>query len=130
MRFACLIAHYARVPLAKPFYLVAAHFDSLNLGLAVDPGATDGAANTAVLLEIPHTLSLDPRLACHIQLVFLTLHMPFHQITPNDDLFGSRFDAQMLQFNRSNAAAAGAVVLAHFGGSGSPLGYAPNTCAT
>src|SRR5258708_37225509 len=38
LRFSSLIAHYARVPLAKPLYLVAAHFDSLNLGLAVDPG--------------------------------------------------------------------------------------------
>jgi hypothetical protein len=130
MRFSSLIAHYARVPLAKPFYLVAAHFDSLNLGLAVDPGATDGAANTAVLLEVAHTLSLDPRLACHIQLVFLDGHMPFHQITPNDGLFGSRFYAQMLQFNRNTDAAAGAVVLEHLGGSGSPLGYAPNGDAT
>src|SRR5260370_30495936 len=83
MRFASLIAHYARVPLPKPFYLVAAHFDSLNLGLAVAPGATDGAAHTAGLLEIAHTLSLAPRLACHLQPLFPDGHMPFHQITPN-----------------------------------------------
>ena len=130
MRFSSLIAHYNRVPLAKPFYIVAAHFDSLNLGLAVDPGATDGAANTAVLLEVAHTLSLDPRLAAHIELLFLDGHMPFHQITPNDGLFGSRFYAQMLQFNRNTDAAAGAVVLEHLGGSGSHLGYAPNGDAT
>src|SRR5260370_36161053 len=106
MRFSSRIAHYARVPLVKPFYLVAAHFDSLNLGLAGDPGATHGAANTAVLLEIAHTLSLDPRLACHIQLVFLDVHMAFHQITPNDVLFGTRFYALSSQFNRNTDAAA------------------------
>ena len=126
LRFSSLIAHYARVPLAKPFYLVAAHFDSLNLGLTVDPGATDGAANTAVLLEIARTLSLDPRLAAHVELLFLDGHMPFHQIGPSDGLFGSRFYAQMLQFNRNTDATAAAVILEHLGGSGSPIGFAPN----
>lgn len=129
IRFSSLIGRYQQVPLAKPFYLVAAHFDSLNLGFAVDPGATDGAANTAVLLEIAHALSLDPRLAAHIELLFLDGHMPFHQITPNDGLFGSRFYTQLLQFNRNPDAASAAVVLEHLGGSGLPLGYAPNSDA-
>jgi hypothetical protein len=129
IRFASLIGRYQRVPLAKPIYLVAAHFDSLNLGFAIDPGATDGAANTAVLLEIAHTLALDPRLAAHVELLFLDGHMPFHQITPNDGLFGSRFYTQMLQINRSTDAASAAVVLEHMGGAGSPLGYAMNSDA-
>ena len=129
IRFSSLIGRYQRVPLVKPFYLVAAHFDSLNLGFAVDPGATDGAANTAVLLEIAHALSLDPRLAAHVELLFLDGHMPFHQITPNDGLFGSRFYTQLLQFNRNTDAASAAVVLEHLGGSGLPLGYAPNSDA-
>jgi glutaminyl-peptide cyclotransferase len=127
IRFSSLIGRYQRVPLAKPFYLVAAHFDSLNLGFAIDPGATDGAANTAVLLEIAHTLSLDPGLASHVELLFLDGHMPFHQINTNDGLFGSRFYTQMLQFNRNTDAASATVVLEHLGGSGSPLGYAPNS---
>jgi hypothetical protein len=127
IRFASLIGRYQHVPPAKPLYLVAAHFDSLNLGFAVDPGATDGAANTAVLLEIAHTLSLDPRLAAHVELLFLDGHMPFHQITPNDGLFGSRFYTQMLQFNRNTDAASAVVVLEQIGGDGSPLGYAPNS---
>ena len=129
IRFSSLIGRYQRVPLAKPFYLVAAHFDSLNLGFAVDPGATDGAANTAVLLEIAHALSLDPRLAAHVELLFLDGHMPFHQITSNDGLFGSRFYTQLLQFNRNTDAASATVVLEHLGGSGLPLGYAPNSDA-
>ena len=129
IRFSSLISRYQRVPLAKPFFLVAAHFDSLNLGFAIDPGATDGAANTAVLLEIAHALALDPRLAAHVELLFLDGHMPFHQITPNDGLFGSRFYIQMLQINRSTDAASAAVVLEHMGGFGSPLGYAMNSDA-
>jgi Peptidase family M28 len=129
IRFSSLIARYQRVPLAKPFFLVAAHFDSLNLGFAIDPGATDGAANPAVLLEIAHTLALDPRLAAHVELLFLDGHMPFHQITPNDGLFGSRFYTQMLQINRSTDAASAAVVLEHMGGSGSRLSYAMNSDA-
>jgi Peptidase family M28 len=129
IRFASLIGRYQRVPLAKPFYLVAAHFDSLNLGFAIDPGATDGAADTAVLLEIAHALALDPRLAAHVELLFLDGHMPFHQITPNDGLFGSRFYTQMSQINRSTDAASAAVVLEHMGGAGSPLGFAMNSDA-
>lgn len=127
IRFSSLIGRYAHVPLTKPFYLLAAHFDSRNLGFAIDPGATDGAANTAVLLEIARTLSLDPRLAAHVELLFLDGHMPFHQITPNDGLFGSRFYTQMLQVSRNSDAASAAVVLEHLGGSGSPFGYAPNS---
>jgi glutaminyl-peptide cyclotransferase len=127
IRFSSLIAHYQKVPLSKPFYLVAAHFDALNLGMAVDPGATDGAANTAVLLEIARTLSIDPRLAAHVELLFLDGHMPFHQITPNDGLFGSRFYTQMLQINGNVDAASSVVVLEHLGGGGSPLGYPPNS---
>jgi glutaminyl-peptide cyclotransferase len=130
IKFSSLITHYAQVPLSKPIYLVAGHFDSLNLGLAVDPGATDGAANTAVLLEIARTLSLDPRLAAHIELLFLDGHMPFHQITPNDGLFGSRFYIQMLQFNKNADAANVAIVLENLGGFGSPLGFAPNSDAS
>jgi|GEM_PF-1201280 len=129
IQFSSLIARYQRVPLAKPFYLVAAHFDSLNLGMAVDPGATDGAANSAVLLEVAQALSLDPRLAAHVELLLLDGHMPFHQITPNDGLFGSRFYTQMLQINHNADAASAAVVLEHLGGAGSPLGYAPNADA-
>jgi hypothetical protein len=130
IRFASLICRYQKIPLAKPLYLVAAHFDSLNLGFAIDPGATDGAANTAVLLEIAHALALDPRLAAHVELLFLDGHMPFHQITPNDGLFGSRFYTQMLQINQSTDTASAAVVLEHMGGAGSPLGYAMNSDAS
>jgi glutaminyl-peptide cyclotransferase len=127
IRFTSLIGRYQRVPLTKPLYLLAAHFDSRNLGFAVDPGATDGAANTAVLLEIARTLSLDPRLAAHVELLFLDGHMPFHQITPNDGLFGSRFYTQMQQVSRNSDTASAAVVLERLGGTGSPFGYAPNS---
>ena len=127
IHFCSLIARLAKVPVAKPLYLVAAHFDSPNLGLSVDPGATDGAANTAVLLEIARTLSLDPGLASHVQVLFLDGHMPFHQITPTDGLFGSRFYTQMLKINPNAETTSAAIVLEHLGGYGSTLGFAPNS---
>jgi Zn-dependent M28 family amino/carboxypeptidase len=127
INFSSLIGHYAKVKPVKPFYLVAAHFDSPNLGITVDPGATDGAANTAILLEVAHTLSLDPRLAAHVEILFLDGHMPFHQISPNDGLFGSRFHAQMLQINRNADTISAAVVLEHLGGYGSTLSFAKNS---
>jgi glutaminyl-peptide cyclotransferase len=127
IHFSSLLGRFAKVPPAKPSYLLAAHFDSPNLGLTVDPGATDGAANTAVLLEIARTLSLDPRLAAHVQVLFLDGHMPFHQISPSDGLFGSRFYTQILKINQTTDATNAVVVLEHLGGYGSPLGFAPNS---
>ena len=127
IKFCNLIAHYARVQPAKPLYLLAAHFDSPNLGTTVDSGATDGAANTAVLLEIAQTLSLDPRLAAHVELIFLDGHMPFHQLALNDGLFGSRFYSQVLQISQTAERSTSVVVLENLGGTGSPLGFAPNS---
>jgi Peptidase family M28 len=127
IQFCNLVAHLAHVSPAEPRFLLAAHFDSPNLGIAVDPGATDGAANTAILLEIAHTLSLDPRLGAHVELLFLDGHMPFHQLSLSDGLFGSRFYTQMLQIGQKAEAPAAAIVLENLGGSGSPLGFAPNS---
>jgi hypothetical protein len=127
IQFCNLVAHLARVSPAEPRFLLAAHFDAPNLGIIVDPGATDGAANTAILLEIGHTLSQDPRLAAHVELVFLDGHMPFHQLSTSDGLFGSRFYAQMLQIGQKTEAPAAAVVLENLGGGGSVLGFAPNS---
>ena len=84
-------------PLAAPKFLLLAHFDTLRSNVFTDPGATDGAANTAVLIELARTLALDPQLAACTRLFLLDGHYPLHQLTANDGLYGSRAVLAKLQ---------------------------------
>ncbi len=122
-----LIAHSARLPVITPRLIVVAHFDTVDLGIASDVGATDGAANTAILIEIARTLAIDPRLASHIELLFLDGHMPFHQLGPNDGLFGSRFYTQALRINQHTKDARAAISLENLGERDATLAYPPNS---
>jgi glutaminyl-peptide cyclotransferase len=127
VEFCSLVAHSVRLPVITPRLLVAAHIDSLDLGIANDPGASDGAANTAVLIEIARTLAADPRLAAHIELLFLDGHMPFRQIGPNDGLFGSRFYTQTLRINQHTKDVRAAISLENLGERNTTLAYPPNS---
>jgi hypothetical protein len=127
VEFCSLVAHSGRLPVITPRLVVAAHIDSLDLGIANDPGASDGAANTAILIEIARTLAADPRLAAHIELLFLDGHMPFRQIGPNDGLFGSRFYTQTLRINQHTKDVHAAMSLENLGERNATLAYPPNS---
>jgi hypothetical protein len=127
IEFCSLVAHSGRLPVITPRLIVAAHFDTLDLGIANDLGATDGAANTAILIEIARTLAIDPRLAAHIELLFLDGHMPFHQIGPHDGLFGSRFYTQTLRINQRLKDVRGVISLENLGEHSANLAYPPNS---
>lgn len=127
VEFCSLVAHSVRLPVITPRLVVAAHIDSLDLGIANDPGASDGAANTAVLIEIARILAADPRLAAHIELLFLDGHMPFRQIGPNDGLFGSRFYTQTLRINQHTKDVRAAISLENLGERNTTLAYPPNS---
>ena len=127
IEFCSLIAHSARLPVITPRLIVVAHLDTVDLGTASDVGATDGAANTAILIEIARTLAIDPRLASHIELLFLDGHMPFHQLGPNDGLFGSRFYTQALRINQHTKDVRAAISLENLGERNATLAYPPNS---
>jgi len=127
IEFSSLAAHSSRLPVVTPRLIVIAHFDTINLGIASDLGATDGAANTAVLIEIARTLAIDPRLASHIELLFLDGHMPFRQLGPHDGLFGSRFYAQTLRINQRTKDVHAAISLENLGERNATLAYPPNS---
>jgi Peptidase family M28 len=124
-----LIAHSGRLPASTPGLIVVAHFDTVDLGITNDLGATDGAANTAILIEIARTLALDPRLASHIELLFLDGHMPFRQLAPHDGLFGSRFYTQGLRINQHTKNVRAAISLENLGERSAALSYPPNSDA-
>jgi Peptidase family M28 len=127
IEFCSLVAHSVRLPIVAPRLIVVAHFDTLNLGIANDLGATDGAANTAILLEIGRALATDPRLASHIELLFLDGHMPFRQISPHDGLFGSRFYTEALRINQRTKDVRAAISLENLGDRNATLAYPPNS---
>jgi glutaminyl-peptide cyclotransferase len=127
IEFCNLVAHSSRLPVVTPRLIVAAHFDTVDLGIANDPGASDGAANTAVLIEIARTLAVDPRLASHIELLFLDGHMPFRQIGPHDGLFGSRFYAEALRINQRTKDIRATIALENLGERGTTLAYSSNS---
>jgi peptidase M28-like protein len=127
IEFCNLVAHSARLPAVTPRLTVVAHFDTADLGIANDLGATDGAANTAILVEIARTLAIDPRLASHIELLFLDGHMPFRQLGPHDGLFGSRFYTQALRINQHTKDLRAVISLENLGERNSALAYPPNS---
>jgi len=127
IEFCNLIAHSGRLPLSAPRLIVVAHFDTLNLGIAKDMGATDGAANTAVLIEIARALAIDPQLASHIELLFLDGHMPFRQIGVQDGLFGSRFYTQTLRISQHTKDVRAVISLENLGEASAAFAYAPNS---
>jgi glutaminyl-peptide cyclotransferase len=130
IEFCSLVAHSSRLPIVTPRLIVAAHFDTADLGITNDPGASDGAANTAILIELARTLALDPRLASHIELLFLDGHMPFRQIGPHDGLFGSRFYTETLRINQRTKDIRAAITLENLGMRGATLAYSPNSDST
>jgi glutaminyl-peptide cyclotransferase len=125
--FCSLIAHSNRLPVLAPRVVVVAHFDTADLGIATDMGATDGAANTAILVEIARTLAIDPRLASYIELLFLDGHMPFRQTGPHDGLFGSRFYSQTLRINQHTNDVRAVISLENLGERNATLAYPPNS---
>jgi glutaminyl-peptide cyclotransferase len=127
IEFCSLVAHSGRLPVITPRLIVVAHLDTIDLGIASDLGATDGAANTAILIEIARTLAIDPRLAAHIELLFLDGHMPFRQIGPQDGLFGSRFYTQALRINQHTMDVHAAISLENLGERTATLAYPPNS---
>jgi peptidase M28-like protein len=125
VEFCNLVARYLRYPSSSRRILIGAHFDTPPVQVFRDTGASDGAANTAVLIELARTLALDPALASNVELLFLDGDAPFHELNLNDGLFGSRFYAQMLSVDRHGADIRAAILVDNIGSS--RLNFAPNS---
>ncbi len=125
IEFCNLIARFARSHASPQRILIGAHFDTPATQEFRDPGASDGGANTAVLLELARTLAAEPQLAANIELLFLDGDAPFRELTLSDGLFGSRFYAQMLHINQHAGDIRAAILLDNVGGA--TLNYLPNS---
>ena len=126
--FCNLIARFSGYPASAKRFLIGAHFDTPPTQEFRDPGASDGAANSAVLIELARTLASDPQLAGDVELLFLDGEAPFRELNLNDGLFGSRFYTQMLRINRRAGDIRAAILLDNVGGGA--LNYLPNSDPT
>ena len=121
IEFCNLMARFSRYPASPQRILIGAHFDTPPTQEFRDLGASDGGANTAILLELARTLALDPQLAGSVELLFLDGDAPFRELNLNDGLFGSRFYAQMLRINRHAGDIRAAILLDNVGGGSAEL---------
>ncbi len=120
-----LIARFTQVPASPKRILIGAHFDTPEMREYRDVGASNGAANTAILVELARVLAFDPQLAGHIELLFLDGDAPFQELNLNDGLFGSRFYIQMLRINQHAGDINAAIFLGNVGSAN--LNFAPNS---
>jgi glutaminyl-peptide cyclotransferase len=128
LEFCNLSARFSGYPASAKRFLIGAHFDTPPTQEFQDPGASDGAANSAVLIELARTLASDPQLAGNVELLFLDGQAPFRDLNLNDGLFGSRFYTQMLRINQRAGDIRVAIILENIG-SGA-LNYLPNSDPT
>jgi len=124
IEFCNLSARFDKSPLSSKRILIGAHFDTTPTREFRAIGATDGAANSAILVELARVLAGDPTLAAQVELLFLDGDAPFNELNLSDGLFGSRFYVKMLRIHE-HAEDVRAAILLRNTGSG-VLNYAPN----
>ena len=75
--------------------LISCHIDTKGRGSNAILGADDGASGAAAIIELARILARRPELAEKIELVFYDGEEALSEhITPEDGLYGSRFDVQ------------------------------------
>lgn len=122
----------ARLPRGRPApspIVITAYLDTPRTAQFQDVGATGGAANTAILVELARILAMSPQLGSEVELIFLDGHSPFQQPGLNDGLFGSRFCMQTFQVNQNTADIHAVISLGNVGGRDFRLNFAPNSDA-
>jgi glutaminyl-peptide cyclotransferase len=124
VEFCNLIARFSEPPFSSRRVLIGAHFDTMPTQEFRAIGATDGAANCAILVELARVLATDPALASQVELLFLDGDAPFRELNLSDGLFGSRFYVQMLRIRERTEDVRAAILLRNTGDG--VLNYAPN----
>jgi glutaminyl-peptide cyclotransferase len=124
VEFCNLIARFSESPSSSKRVLIGAHFDTMPTQEFKAIGATDGAANCAILVELASVLASDPALASQVEVLFLDGDAPFRELNLSDGLFGSRFYVQMLRLREHTEDVRAAILLRNTGDGA--LNYAPN----
>lgn len=97
VRFVNLIARFGDTPQNAPQAIVCSHFDTKFYETIRFLGANDAGSSTGALIELARVLSLDPKLAANIELVFFDGEEAFQQFSESDGTYGSRYYARQLK---------------------------------
>jgi glutaminyl-peptide cyclotransferase len=127
IEFCNVSARFSRFPLSTRHFVLGSHFDTVNTEVYQSISASDGAAGSAILLEIARVLATDPQLAARVELLFLDGNAPFRQLNSNDGLFGSRFYTQMLRISQHLSDIRSCLILENLGSAQFRLNYSLNS---
>jgi hypothetical protein len=124
IEFCNLIAQFPGATPSEKRVLIGAHFDTIPSQEFKATGATDGAANSAMLVELAAVIAPKPAMAAQVELLFFDGDAPFRELNLSDGLFGSRFYVQTLRASGQTQAISEAILLRNTGSG--VLNYAPN----
>jgi Zn-dependent M28 family amino/carboxypeptidase len=113
------------VPRTPRAVLIVAPYDTRAFSTIHFVGANDGASGPAMLLELARVLSLNPKLAERVELLFADASEPRQQFSPTDGLAGSRHYVARVDLKSLRRV----LVLGGVGANGEALTVPPDTPA-
>lgn len=127
MKFVNLVARYGKS--SKPVFLLCSHYDTKIFDNFRFVGANDGGSSTGLLLEMARVLSMEPRLAEKIELVFFDGEEAAENFSSTDGIYGSRHFAQGLARTESAKSLRGGLLFDMVGDSALEITLPPNSPA-
>ena len=94
----------------EPRFLVCSHYDTKSFDDITFVGANDGGSSTGALLELARVLSLHPRLAGKIELLFFDGEEAYDHFSATDGLYGSHYFAEQVKNTRRQGAYRGGIL--------------------
>ncbi len=108
--FTNLLARRPNESKRAKYFLLCSHYDTKTFDSIRFVGANDGGSSTGALLEMARVLSLHPKLAEKIELVFFDGEEAYERFDESDGLYGSRYFAQRIQATKTTARYRGGIL--------------------
>jgi glutaminyl-peptide cyclotransferase len=127
MKFVNLVARYGKS--SQPVFLLCSHYDTKIFDNFRFVGANDSGSSTGLLLEMARVLSMEPRLAGKIELVFFDGEEAVESFSETDGIYGSRHFAHELARTESAKSFRGGLLFDMVGDSSLDITLPPNSPA-
>ncbi len=111
------------------YFLLCSHYDTKTFDSIEFIGANDGGSSTGALLEMARVLSLHPKLAARIELVFFDGEEAYEGFSATDGLYGSRYFAQQIKETKTRNSYRGGILWDMMGDRDLTITLAPDSPA-